>query len=39
VLKLKKAEEILGHDAIRAANSKGINIAQLLDAIARKYPD
>jgi hypothetical protein len=39
VLKIKKAEEILGQDAIRAAHSKGIHIGQLLEAITKKYPD
>lgn len=39
VFKLKKAEEILGMDAIDEARTKNKNIAPLLEAIKRKYPD
>jgi len=39
VFKLTKAEEILGLDTIEDAHTKNIDIAALLDAIKRKYPD
>jgi ammonia channel protein AmtB len=39
VLKLTKAQEILGLDAVAAAQSKGIDIKYLLESIARRFPD
>ena len=39
LLKLKKAEEVVGIDTITEAREKGIDITQLLDTINKMYPD
>ena len=39
MLKLKKAEEILGLDTIANARHKGLDIQQLLESVSKMYPD
>ena len=39
LLKLKKAEEVMGMDALNRAKSKGIDISSLLSIIQTQYPD
>jgi len=39
VLKLKKAEEIVGMDALAYAKNKGLDIKQLLLTVGKMYPE
>jgi hypothetical protein len=38
-MRISKAEEVLGLDAMYAARQKGIDISELLDHINKLYPD
>ena len=39
LLKLKKAEEVIGFDTLIMAKAKGIDIEHLLNNVAHSYPD
>ena len=39
ILRMRKAEEILGQDAVDAAKYKGLDITLMLEQIGKQYPD
>ena len=39
LLRLKKAEEVIGMDALMNANNKGMDTSQLLEAVQKIYPE
>jgi ammonia channel protein AmtB len=39
LLRLKKAEEVVGMDALQNAKNKGLDVSQILEAIQKMYPE
>ncbi len=39
VLRMKKAEEVLGMDTLTYAKNKGLEISQIMEAISKMYPE
>ena len=39
LLRLKKAEEVIGMDALMNAKNKGMDASQLLEAVQKIYPE
>ena len=39
VLRVRKAEELLGSDAVSSAKYKGLDISKLLEMIGSKFPE